>query len=172
MKIPRKSLLLAALLLPVGLQAAPVLDSLYTDLVDCELLSVHEETGASTSRCPGVGGYQLLVFDDDARMSVAVLDSAKRQFDLDYWSAITPTFSELGKKAEWRVSRQGQQVVPVALIVRVNSSGEEKPVSYLAVAKITPEQMCVTDRIEPGAQQNERARAAADVAQDKPCLAP
>ena len=108
MKIPIRSTLPMLLFWPAVLYAAP--DSLYTDLVDCELLSIQADSNAATTRCAGVGGYQLLVFDDDARMSIAVLDRAKRQFDLDYWSVITSSFSSLGAKAEWRIIRQGQQI--------------------------------------------------------------
>jgi hypothetical protein len=62
---------------------------------------------------------------------------------------------------------------PIALIVRVNAS--EDPVdssritSYLAVAKITPTEICVTDRIDPAADGNEAARRAADAAASRPC---
>jgi hypothetical protein len=38
------------------------------------------------------------------------------------------------------------------------------------VAKITPTEICVTDKISPGAKANEDARRAADAASTKPCL--
>jgi hypothetical protein len=60
------------------------------------------------------------------------------------------------------------------LIVRVNASENQedpnKKSSYLAVAKITPQQVCVTDKIAPGATANEEARRAADASSSKPCL--
>jgi hypothetical protein len=42
--------------------------------------------------------------------------------------------------------------------------------SYLAVAKITATEICVTERISPGPKANEYARRAADAATSKPCL--
>jgi hypothetical protein len=68
-------------------------------------------------------------------------------------------------------------VVPTAIIVRVVASERENPDapkkrSYLAVAKITPERICVTDKIEPAADANQRARRAADGSADKACLKP
>jgi hypothetical protein len=72
------------------------------------------------------------------------------------------------------VQRVGRKVVPVALIVRVNAyenpENPGKTTSYMAVAKITPQRTCVTDKIAPSARANEEARRAADTAASKPCL--
>ncbi|MFN2510122.1 MAG: hypothetical protein ABR568_01615 [Pyrinomonadaceae bacterium] len=77
-------------------------------------------------------------------------------------------------KAEWRVAKNNGRVSPVALIVRVNASEDvEHPnrlTSYLAVAKVTPEKICVTHKIPPGAKANENARRAADSSQTAACL--
>ena len=63
---------------------------------------------------------------------------------------------------------------PVALIIRYNASEDpEQPnklSSYLAVSKITPTEICVTDKISPGPKANDDARRAADSAATKPCL--
>jgi hypothetical protein len=64
--------------------------------------------------------------------------------------------------------------MPVALIVRFNTSEDpanpDKLSSYLAVAKITDDAICVTARISPGATANQDARRAADQAGKQPCL--
>jgi hypothetical protein len=90
------------------------------------------------------------------------------------WSVISDRFSHLGKKAEWRVSKAKGVVTPVALIVRFNASEDpakpEKESSYLAVAKITNQEICITAKIAPSATANEDARKAADEAATKPCL--
>ncbi|MGH9819292.1 MAG: hypothetical protein ACRD43_03910, partial [Pyrinomonadaceae bacterium] len=61
-----------------------------------------------------------------------------------------------------------------ALIVRVmlqeNPETSGKETSYMAVSKITRGGACVTDKILPGPNQNERARDAADSSATKPCL--
>ncbi|MDT5157506.1 MAG: hypothetical protein QOC99_3936 [Acidobacteriota bacterium] len=151
--------------------------SVYTLLTShaCRTISTSSEPGGSTQRCPGVAGYHLLVEDEDARMSVTVVAPGGKQYPLEYWRVVTTAFSSVGERAEWRVTRQGRRVVPLALIVRVdahdNPDKAEKVSSYLAVAKITQQQICVTDKIRSGPNANEEARRAADVASTKPCLA-
>jgi len=43
--------------------AADRIDSVYTDTADatCAIISVDQEAGATTQRCPGVAGYALLM---------------------------------------------------------------------------------------------------------------
>jgi hypothetical protein len=88
---------------------------------------------------------------------------------------VTSGFSNIGEKAEWRVARPGRSTVPSALIVRVNAHDDtehpDKVTSYLTVTKITPQEICVTDKIGPAANANEQARRAADTASSRPCLA-
>ena len=64
--------------------------------------------------------------------------------------------------------------MPVALILRYNASEDpEQPnklTSYLAVVKITPTEICVTDKISPGPKANDDARRAADNAATNPVL--
>ncbi len=52
-------------------KAQAKLESVYSDLSEskCQTIEVDKETGSSTQRCPGIGGYKLLVHDDDARQS-------------------------------------------------------------------------------------------------------
>ena len=158
-------------------QSAPVpSQSFYTSLNsrDCKTISTTEEGSSSTQRCAGVGGYGLLVEDSDARMNVTVVSPGGKKYDLKYWQIVTAGFSSIGDKAEWRAKGRTRRTVPFALIVRVNASEDpahpEKTTSYLAVAKITPAEICVTDRIAPSANANEEARRAADTAASRPCI--
>lgn len=165
--------LLALLCVPL-LAAQQPLRSAYTTLDprQCRTLSKHPETGGTVQRCPGVGGYALQVLDDDARMSVDVVAPGGRVHRLQYWSVVTHNFSSLGPRAEWRL-RGGR---PFALIVRVNANEDsarpDRVTSYLAVARISPRGSCVTERIAPAPDANERARRAADRAAGRPCLRP
>ena len=63
---------------------------------------------------------------------------------------------------------------PIGLILRYNASEDpehpDRTTSYLVVAKITRNEICVTDKIAPGANANADARRAADTATNKPCL--
>ena len=146
--------------------------SVYTSLAeaDCRRVEQNEETGDTTSRCPGTAGYALLVHDWDARMTIDVVAPDGRTHRLRYSGVITSAFSSLGPRAEWRM-RNGK---PIALIVRVNAfenpDTPSRATSYLAVAKITPGETCVTDRIPPAANANEAAQRAADRSSSRPCM--
>ncbi len=126
--------------------------------------------------CPGVAGYSLILRRVDAgRQSIDILDAAQRVFPLRYQEFVTRYMSVLDGKAEWRVaSRDGIQV-PIALIVRVrahedNGNPEKVSRSYIAVAKITPNEACVTDRIAEGTKLEAEVRLAADSARKRQCV--
>ena len=148
--------------------------SVYTDLspAKCKTIKVTRDPGGSVQKCTGVAGYNLLVLDDDARQSVNVVTPDGNQHGLDYWNLVTRYFSSLGEKAEWRMVRKGGKLVPIALIVRVyeNREAPNQRTSYLAVAKITPEKICVTAKIKATKTANAEARRAADASAGKPCL--
>lgn len=153
--------------------------SLYTDLSgkNCKLIEKDEETGNSVLKCPGVGGFQLLVAEDDARMSVNVISPDHTEHPLDYWNVVTSSLSSLGRKAEWRVVKHGGKITPIALIVRVKAFAQESPEhpkvkSYLVVAKISPEEICVTDKLPADRDANQKARQAADSAAKRACIKP
>jgi hypothetical protein len=159
-------------------EAAPM-TSVYTDLsgTRCRTRENNPETGSSVRQCPGAGGYQLLVADDDERRSVTVVSPDHTEHPLAYWQVVTRAFSSLGKQAEWRVVKHREQLKPVAFIVRVNAPPQEDPghpqaLSYLAVAKMAPDAICVTDKIRSGRRANEHARHAADRIAPKACLTP
>jgi hypothetical protein len=163
----------------LGVQAEAQVGSVYTDLSGpkCRTVKTDRETGGSEQKCPGVGGFHLLVADDDERMSVTVVSPDGKSHPLDYWEVITTAFSSLGKKAEWRVTRKQGRVEPFALIVRVEASEQEDPGnpkkrSYLAVAKITPAAICVVGKINSVGDANAQARQAADNSARQPCLKP
>jgi hypothetical protein len=152
---------------------AASIESVYTDLTPAKCKVTKEDVEYQESKCPGQGGYTLLSIYGDQRQSVTVVTPEGKEHPLNYWEVITPSMSHTGDKAEWRVSKENGKIVPKALIVRVTTAPHvqpEKPVSYLAVAKITPSAVCVTDRIEPSPKANELARQAADSSAGKPCL--
>lgn len=153
--------------------SADSVKSVYSSLSGCKL--VNKGHDYSTSACKGVGGYNLQLEYDDARESITVISPNGQKHKLEFWNVISSGFSSVGQKAEWRVTSKAGRLVPIALIVRFNASenpeDSTKVTSYLAVAKITPQKICVTDKIGPGATSNEDARRAADNSADKPCLA-
>jgi hypothetical protein len=122
------------------------------------------------ARCRGTAAYTLLLSEGDLRQNITVVTPQGTKHSLDLWIVISGGFSSVGPKAEWRISKQQ----PAALIIRYNASEDpEQPnnlTSYLAVTKITATEICVTDKIPPGARANEDARRAAATAATKPCL--
>jgi hypothetical protein len=142
---------------------------------DCETVSVDEEAGGSTQRCPGTAGYRLLALDGDARMSITVVDPSGGEHPLEFWTSVTGGFSSLGDEAEWRVRGAGASAVPVALIVPLKANEDpedpERVTAYRVVAKVTPAETCVTHRL-PAATSDAETRRLADASATQPCLAP
>lgn len=152
-------------------------ESVYTNLNEkfCKTLEQSDEgAGWYRGECPGVGGYKLQVTEGDIRQSIDVIMPNKTRFEMDLTVNVSPAFSSVGEKAEWRVTRKGKSVVPYALIVRYNASeNSEKPeqnTSYLVVIKITKNLACITDVVKPSAKANEQARELADASVNKNCV--
>jgi hypothetical protein len=151
-------------------------DSMYTSMhaKACRTVkSTSAEGGSYVGICNGVAGYKLQLEEGDLRQNIQVITPAGKKHSLELWSVVGSSFSSLGEKAEWRITRAGARVTPIALIVRYNVADPEnstKSTSWLAVAKITAAKICVTDKIAPKADANVAARAAADSAATRPCL--
>jgi len=178
-RLPILILTAAAACASAGLAAAEPADaprSIYTSLAEpaCKVIEIIEEEASAFSRCPGAGGYSLLLIEHDDRMSLTIVAPDASEHPLDFFPVVTEHFATLGSTVEWRVSSRGAKIVPRALIARVNAEEHQpesaKATSYLAVSKITAQAICVTDRIAPGLKANEQARHAADTAGTRPCL--
>jgi hypothetical protein len=165
--------LAAIFALTLNVLAVAPITSVYSSLSGCKLVKTGRDW--SVKACRGVGGYNLQLEYDDSRESITVYGPDRQKHPLDLWSVLSGGFSSVGEKAEWRVTKKNGKLVPIAFIVRFNASenpeDSSKVTSYLAVVKITPQKICVTDKIAPGATANADARVAADSSADKPCLA-
>ena len=157
--------------------AAQSNSSVYTPLAEKQCKTIKDpdrETGDYEGRCRGAAGYMLIVTEGDLRQNVTVVTPKGAKHSLELWDVISGGFSRVGAKAEWRMAQQNKKLVPVALIIRYNANDDpespNKQSSYLAVTKITENEICVTDKINPGPKANEDARRAADAAANKPCL--
>ena len=137
----------------------------YTGLEHCPVLESNpDEAGYSLSECQGEGGYKLQITESDLRQTVTVIAPGGVKTELDLGSVTGGGFSHLGPKAEWRGALKGGAFAPDALILRhavVTDPEGERSVSYLVAVRLAPVP-CPIARIEPGPEQNERARAAAD----------
>ena len=175
----KPSLLLALLLLlcAKGAVVAQSNRSLYTSVTpkSCRTIkSTSDEGGSYEGRCRGVAGYTLIVEEGDLRTNIKVVAPGGTARSLDLWTVVSSAFSSIGPRVEWRMAKRGSKSTPVALIIRYNASenvdNPDKTTSYLAVAKITASETCVTDKILPGPNANANARRAADAAASKSCL--
>lgn len=152
------------------------IESIYTDFGDknCKELKDQEADGLLyVGECRGVGGYKLTFYESEHHQTVDLIAPDGKEFDLNLVISVAPSY--LGKVAEWRVRREGEKVIPIAMIVRMNvfNNGEdaEKTESFLLVTKITKDTACMVGKVPPiGMDQNEKARIMADASAEKPCI--
>jgi hypothetical protein len=166
-------LLISLLIACAVTTAAQTNRSVYTPIGDKQCRTIKSAEAGDDgyeARCRGAAGYTLLLSEGDLRQNITVITPKGKEHSLDLWSVVSGGFSSVGPKAEWRMAKSA----PVALILRYNASEDpdkpDKRTSYLAVTKITPTEICVTDKISPGPTANEDARRAADASSTKSCL--
>jgi hypothetical protein len=168
--LPTCLLVLVAILCSGEAAAQRTIQSMYTDIAGASCRKAVDEkiTGASTSTCPGIGGFRLQVLTDDERNSINVIAPDGKVFALAYWDVVTHGFSTLERRAEWRVRAEQGKPVPIAIIIRVNSVDQSEPdqpkrVPLLAVAKIGGDMACVIEKIDSrNPNANKIARMSAD----------
>jgi hypothetical protein len=128
--------------------------------------------------CPGVAGYTLTVRQvESGRTSIDVTDPSGKAFPLRYQEVITRFMFGLEPQAEWRILTENGKPTPIALIVTLHahedpSDPAKATATYVAVAKITAQEICVTDKLPKQAPPDEAVRQAAASARNRPCLAP
>ena len=157
--------------------AAQTNRSVYTPIGDkqCRTIKSHEAgDDGFEARCRGTAGYTLILSEGDLRQNITVITPQRKEYSLELWSVVSGGFSSVGPTVEWRIATQNKKPVPIALILRYNANEDatqpNKLLSYLVVTKITPTEICVTDKISPSKIANEDARRAADASSTKPCL--
>ena len=149
--------------------------SVYTDLDEkkCKTIDKNEDEAWIVQECPGIGGYKLEVVEGDIRQTINVISPSNKKSELKLWSVVSPAFSYVGKKAEWRIKTIEGKPRPFALIVRFDASEDpenpDKTTSYLTVTKIDGDSACVTDVVKPIRNANVKARELADSSSGKPC---
>jgi len=142
---------LLAGLLTLATTGADAATSMYTNLhgSSCKTIEHDKASGARTRRCPGVAGYRLLVHEANAQSSIDIVTPAGAVYPLEYWEVVTPGLSRVGRKAEWRVEKRGAKLVPVALLVRLDTSNplaegpRIAPGSIITAARIAHDGACV-----------------------------
>lgn len=80
----------------------PVPRSRYSNIESAQCaLESRDPSGGTRHLCAGVAGY-LRVHDDDARMSLDVIEPDGDARSLDFQRVAGPGFSGLGDRVEWR----------------------------------------------------------------------
>ncbi|MGI8469045.1 MAG: hypothetical protein ACR2N3_11410 [Pyrinomonadaceae bacterium] len=151
--------------------SAQRISSQYTNLGESVCKVTNTDIEYSLRRCPGIAGYKIMVADADTRESVAVVSPGGKAYSLNFDSG--GYFCYVGEKAEWRMKRQKDKSVPIALIIRFyvqedNEHPKNQP-AYLMVIKPAPDKICGVDKINPVINQNIKARQIADEAAGKSC---
>lgn len=133
---------------------------------DCVVLRTDDETGATEERCPGHGGFDLIVSYDDQRQSVSLVDHEGNVYPLDIWTIVAEAFASLGPSAEW-YGPAGSDASD-SLIVEVR---EARGPVHFAVAKVAPPTVCLVGNLTGADAKNQAVRMAAR-ASSLPCLTP
>lgn len=165
----KRFLVIAVLTVPAGAATAAALPtSQYTRIDKCRTVELNEEEGGwSVQLCPGLAGYRLRVTEGDLRQNVVVLLPRGGERSLALSEATqSGGFSSLGSTVEWRGRGAGRGFRPAALILRYSvvedAEHPERPTSYLLTVSLANRRPCVTAKVAPGPNQNERARRIAD----------
>ena len=140
---------------------------------DCRTVEeTSEEGGFWRRRCPGVGDYAVETTEGDLRQNLALIGSDGARDSLDL-GTLGSGFSEIGGTLEWR-GPAGEPFRPRTLTLRFNlyrgMEAQERPTSYLAVARLEGGAPCIVARIAPGPQQSVEARRIADAETLPGCL--
>ena len=144
--------------------AVAQLVSRYTSLKDCKLVEGPEDEDWSISRCPGLGGFTVMLNYGDAREDIELKQGGKSFAELHLPLIGGGGFNALGDTIEWRGSGEGAAFVPAMLIVRSHVIRDpehpDRQTPLLYVYDLA--QRCIVGAVEPAAGQNEAARTIAD----------
>ncbi|MCC6072749.1 hypothetical protein ACFSQU_13370 [Massilia sp. GCM10020059] len=140
----------------------------------CKILSFDRETGAATRQCQGVAGYKLLVHDEDGRTSIDVVPPARRNLPLNFWDVVSSGYSTVGRKAEWHMVKRNGKLVPVGLVVRVNTvdtvADRSRRGALTTVTRIAEDGACVVFKTNAASRQASRKVRAAALDPRAQCL--
>jgi len=146
-------------------------ESIYTRTTNCK--TKERQKDVHIIECGNVGNLIVLLEETNRSKSITLVHQGK-EYPQKYWASVSyDNILSLGKKIEWRYSK-GSISSPIAMIVRVNVNEDEglkyTQRSYLAVSKITKNEICVVGKIPPQSHQNELARKMAEIASGLPCV--
>lgn len=145
--------------------------SRFTSLKSCVTVRSNPDEDWGELRCPALAGYALTLNYADARDDLEVTAPGRQAFLVGLSVLRGGGFNALGETVEWRGVDARAGFVPDTLIVRNRAHDKpdtpDRATSYLAVIDLA--QGCAVAMVEPGANQNQNARALADGPR-QPCL--
>ena len=146
--------------------------SSYTSIEQKDCLTLDSDNLGSIQECEPFNDIKVKVIEGDIRQSIALTRNEK-EYNLEFWSTVSPAFSSLGTKIEWR-HQIGNPKELKGMIVRLEVNDDPEDLdhvtSFLVVSKITVEKICVVGKILPQEKQNEVAREMLDSSTELPCL--
>ncbi len=164
-------LLLTTLILQAE-EASSMNTSSYTSIEQKDCITLDSDNMGSVQECEYFSDIRVKVIEGDIRQSI-ILTRNKKEYDLKFWSTISPDFSSLGLKIEWR-HELGKSKNLKGMIVRFETSDDyenlDEVSSYLVVSKITKDEICVVAKVLPQHEQNQVARDILDIKKELPCL--
>ncbi len=146
--------------------------SSYTTIEQKDCRTLDSDGVGSIQACEPFEDITVKVIEGDLRQSI-ILTREGKEYNLNFWSIISPMFSYLGNKIEWRHELEKPKNLK-GMIVRFEASDNfdnlDKHSSYLVVSKITKDNMCVVAKVAPSEEQNKVARKILDSNKSLPCL--
>jgi hypothetical protein len=159
-----------------GLPTAMPPNSIYTDLNEkaCKEAqpSPDEDGIIYKADCPGTAGYKVTNLSTEHTQGLIITDPTGKTHKIDFRGPLgTVADLFLGDKIEWRK----KDSKPYSFIIRVNvqkqPGNSDKQDSNLAIVKLAPDGICVTDFVKPSEKdQNVKARELSDTSASRPCL--
>lgn len=129
----------------------------------CVLLDLRGEPSQRVERCPGVGGYQLLLERRLVLPTVTVLGPRGERWPLNFGSVSEPDSPGLGRDVAWQVHG-----AKAAVALQLLAPGGEA--ATWVVAKVTPERACFTDKLAVESTDPRTLAQAMTVATRQHCL--
>ncbi|MEW8260024.1 MAG: hypothetical protein AB2718_11470 [Candidatus Thiodiazotropha taylori] len=151
--------------------------SLFTSLNNCQSFTDPTDPNSTPYKlCAGIAGYQLILRKVGAgRKSIEILSDSQQSFPLNYQQVVTRQMFHLGDQAEWRVAESSSGSEPQALIAEIHAhedldEPDQVTAIYLAVAKISAAESCVTDVVKQQEVSREQLHQLADKAPQSACI--
>jgi hypothetical protein len=76
----------------------------YTLIEEKDCTTIKTDQVESIQSCPGVGDIEVQVIKKDLRQSIT-LSKKGTDYPLNFWETVSPNFSELDTKIEWRYKK-------------------------------------------------------------------